>query len=105
MDKVVLNNPALFRAAMKKEHENSMIPLGFCKYNKVRKSLTLSSSYLGMPSTVYIRSHHTGKIVRFTPVTPSDSLFDQDGWDGEMQIYRPVGNVPGVDHLVIHNQY
>jgi hypothetical protein len=38
-------------------------------------------------------------------VTPADVLFDEDGWDGEQQVYRPLGNVPGVDHMVIYNQY
>jgi len=81
------------------------VPLKFCEYDKKRKVLKLSSEFVGMPQTFVVESHHTGKEVRFVPVGPEDKLFDQDQWDGEQQIYRPLGNVPGVDHLVIYNQY
>jgi hypothetical protein len=81
------------------------VDLRHCEYDKNRKVLKLASEYFGMPLTFLVKSHHTGKEVRFVPVTPADVLFDQDGWDGEQQIYRPLGNVPGVDHLVIYNQY
>ena len=81
------------------------IDLSKCDYDKSRKVLKLASEYFGMPLTFFVHSHHTGKEVRFVPVTPADVLFDQDGWDGEQQIYRPLGNVPGVDHMVIYNQY
>ena len=81
------------------------IDLSKCDYDKSRKVLKLASEYFGMPLTFFVRSHHTGREVRFVPVTPADVLFDQDGWDGEQQIYRPVGNVPGVDHMVIYNQW
>ena len=81
------------------------VPLKFCEYDKKRKVLKLASEYFGMPLTFFVESHHTGNKVRFVPVTPADKLFDEDGWDGEQQIYRPVGNVPGVDHMVIYNQW
>ena len=81
------------------------VPLSRCEFDKNRKVLKLASEFFGMPSTFFVKSHHTGKEVRFVPVTPADVLFDQDGWDGEQQVYRPVGNVPGVDHMVIFNQY
>ena len=81
------------------------VDLKFCEYDKTRKVLKLASEYFGMPLTFFVKSHHTGKEVRFVPVTPADVLFDQDGWDGEQQIYRPLGNVPGVDHMVIYHQY
>jgi hypothetical protein len=41
----------------------------------------------------------------FVTVGPQDRLFDQDGWDGEQQIYRPIGNVPNVDYMVIYHTY
>ena len=82
-----------------------MVSTSQCQYDKTRKVPTLASEVIGMPSTFYVRSHHTRKIVRFVPVNPADPLFDQDGWDGEQQIYRPVGNIPGVDHMIIYNQY
>lgn len=102
MDKIVANNPALFRAYM-----NSIptVDLKFCEYNKDRKVLKLASEFFGMPREFYVKSHHTGKTVRFTVIGPEDKLFDQDQWDGEQQVYRPVGNVPGVDHMVIYHQY
>ena len=50
-----------------------------------------------------VKSHHTGKTVRFTVIDQHDKLFNEDQWDGEMQIYRPVGNVPNVDHLVLYH--
>jgi len=74
-----------------------------CQYDAKRQVLTLESKHIGMPLTFIVESAKTGKQVRFTPVTPADVLFDQDQWDGEQQVYRPVGNVEGVDHLVIYN--
>jgi hypothetical protein len=81
------------------------ISLKFCEYDKERKVLKLTSEHFGMPLTFFVESHHTGKQVRFVPVAPADKLFDQDQWDGEQQIYRPVGDVPNIDHMVIYNAY
>ena len=81
------------------------VNLSRCEYDKTRKVLSLASEYFGMPLTFFVKSHHTGKEVRFVPVNPADVLYDEDQWDGEQQIYRPVGNVPGVDYMVIYNQY
>ena len=83
----------------------SEVSLEVCDYDKSRKVLKLTSDFIGMPSEFFVKSHHTGKVVRFTPVGEYDKLFDQDQWDGEQQIYRPIGNVPGVDHFVIFNAY
>ena len=79
------------------------VALNLCKYDKNRKVLLLSSKYVGMPQQLFVRSHHTGKEVRFVVVSQHDVLFDQDQWDGEQQVYRPVGIVPCVDHMVIHH--
>lgn len=83
------------------------ISLNLCQYDKNRKVLKVASEYFsgGFPRQFLVRSHHTGVEVRFVTVGPEDRLFDQDGWDGEMQVYRPVGNVPHVDHMVIHHQW
>ena len=105
MNDKILNNPALNRTYNTKANEIPLVDLKFCEYDKTRKVLKLASEYFGMPLTFGVRSHHTGKIVRFVPVNPADPLFDEDHWDGEQQIYRPVGNVPGVDYMVIYNQY
>ena len=81
------------------------IDLSVCEYDKNRKVLKLASEYIGMPLTFFVKSQKTGKVVRFVPVTPADKLFDQDQWDGEQQIYRPLGDVSNVDHMVIYNAY
>ena len=81
------------------------IELNLCEYDKTRKVLKLSSEYFGMPAKFDVRSHHTGKVIRFLPVQLGDKLFDYDQWDGEQQIYRPVDDVPGVDHMVISHQW
>jgi hypothetical protein len=99
MDKVIYNNPALFRKYMSLPR----VDLKLCEFNKKNRVLTLPSEYIGMPSEFYVRSHHTGKEVRFVAVGPNDELFDEDGWDGEQCIYRPMGYVPNVDHMVIYN--
>ncbi len=81
------------------------IPLEVCEYDKTRKVLKLASEYMGMPREFVLHSHHTGRDVRFVVVNEHDVLFDEDGWDGEQCIYRPVGHVPNVDHMVIYNQW
>lgn len=82
-----------------------VIDLEMCEYDKTRKVLKLASEYIGMPLTFFVKSHRTGKEVRFVPVNPADVLYDEDHWDDEQQIYRPLGDVPKVDHMVIYNQY
>lgn len=84
---------------------NPVVDLKYCEYDKGRKVLKLASEFVGMPRALAIKSHHTDKIVCFKPVGEDDVLFDEDGWDGEQQIYRPIGNVPGVDHLVIYHAW
>ena len=81
------------------------IPLEACEYDKTRKVLKLASEFFGMPREFFVHSNHTGKDVRFVVVGPEDKLFDQDQWDGEQQVYRPIGNVPNVDHMVIYHAW
>ena len=81
------------------------VSLKDCEYDKNRKVLKLASEFFGMPRQFYVVSHKTGKEFRFTPVGPEDVLFDEDGWDGEQQIYRPVGHCPTVDHMVIYHAW
>lgn len=81
------------------------VSLSHCEFDKQRKVLKLASEYFGMPTTFFVKSHHTGKVVKFTTVKHGDKLFDEDQWDGEQQVYRPEGNVPNVDHLVIYHAY
>ena len=80
------------------------VSLEFCEYNKTGRQLVLNSNFIGgMPREFMVQSHHTGKEVRFVVVGPEDRLFDQDQWDGEQQVYRPMGDIQNVDHLVIYN--
>ncbi len=81
------------------------VDLSRCEYDKNRKVLKLASEYIGMPREFFVKSHHTGKEVRFVAVGPEDKLFDQDGWDGEQCIYRPTSVSTNVDYMVIYNQY
>lgn len=101
----VLNNPALNRAYNNRDFQIPVVGLKYCEYEKNRKVLKLASEFFGMPNEFFVKSHHTGKEVRFKTVDENDVLFDPDGWDGEMAVYRPVGNVPNVDHLVIYHAY
>jgi hypothetical protein len=79
----------------------SVASLRHCQFNRDQRTLTMSSRVIGMPQQFMVESHHTGRQVRFVAVGPEDLLFDQDGWDGEQCIYRPVGTVPNVDYMVI----
>lgn len=93
------------RYVLDREPQIPTVSLKYCEYDKNRKVLKLASEYFGMPPTFFVKSHHTGKEVRFVPVGPEDKLFDPDQWDGEQQIYRPLGNVPGVDHMIIYHAW
>lgn len=87
--------------------EASEIPsvsLAMCEWNPKAKRLTLASEYMGMPRSFYVVSHKTGKEFRFREIGPEDILYDEDQWDGEQKIYRPVGHCP-VDHMVIYHQF
>lgn len=81
-----------------------VVSLDECDYNQDSRSLALPSDNIGMPRTLIVRSHRTGKEVRFVVVGPEDKLFDPDQWDGEQQIYRPVEDTPRVSYLVIFNR-
>lgn len=81
------------------------VDLKWCEYDRQRRVLRLASEYFGMPDQFFVRSHHTGKTVRFRAVTSEDLLYDPEGWDGEQQIYRPTSVVPNVDHMVIYHQW
>ena len=79
------------------------VPLESCQYDRQSRRMSLTSDHIGMPREFFVHSPRTGRDVRFVVVGPEDVLFDQDGWDGEQQIYRPVGVVPTVDHMVIYH--
>ena len=99
------NIPSIVRAQAERENNIVTIDLKLCEYDKNRKVLKLASEYVGMPRQFYVKSHHTDKEVRFVEVGPYDILYDEDGWDGEQKIYRPVGVVPNVDYMVIYHAW
>ena len=84
-----------------------VIPLEKMEWHKDRKMLTLPSEYFGMPAKFFVKSHHTGRIVLFQPVDENDAMFDQDQWDGEQQIYKPVDSemATNAKYVTIYNQY
>ena len=84
-----------------------VIPLEKMEWHKDRKMLTIPSEYCGMPAKFFVKSHHTGRIVLFQPVDENDAMFDQDQWDGEQQIYKPVDSemATNAKYVTIYNQY
>jgi hypothetical protein len=99
------NIPSIVRAQAARESNIPTVDLSLCEYNKHAKFLKLASEYMGMPPQFFVKSHHTGKEVRFVEIGPEDKLYDEDGWDGEQKIYRPVGVVPNVDYMVIYHAW
>lgn len=79
--------------------------LSDCRYDKVKKVLYLASGKIGgMPNQFMVHSDRTGKEFRFDRIGEYDLLYDQDGWDGEMCIYRPTSFCDTVDHLIVYNE-
>jgi hypothetical protein len=87
------------------------ISLEHCKFYKDSGKLMLHTDTVlahgykqAFPRDVWISSPHTGRTIRFSVVGPEDVLFDQDQWDGEQQVYRPLSTLPSnkVNFLVIH---
>jgi hypothetical protein len=81
------------------------VSLAACHYKAHCGKLELSTLHLAedrFPVSINVRSHHTGRSVLFTRINEFDPLFDEDGWDGEQQVYRPVTNEARVKVLVIH---
>lgn len=82
-----------------------VVELSKCEFVAASGKLSLASEYAGMPNAIRIRSHHTGRTVLFRPVEPGDPLFDEDQWDGEQQVYRPVEPTNNAKVLVIYHQF
>lgn len=79
--------------------------LSLFSYNKTYKRISVPSEYFGMPPRFKLRSHITGRIVDFVPIAADDPLYDEDGWDGEQAVYRPLQNGTNVEYAIIYNQY
>jgi len=82
-----------------------VVALDKCHFKAHCGKLTLPSEYVGMPSALRIKSHHTGRTVLFRPIQENHPMFDQDQWDGEQMVYEPVEPSTKVKVLVIYNQY
>lgn len=78
------------------------ISLSECFFVKEKRVLQIPYKVLrGYPAEFFVRSPSTSKEVRFAVIGPEDIMFDEDQWDGEQQIYRPIGNVPTLDYAVV----
>lgn len=82
-----------------------ILPLSKCEWDKKNKKLLCASEYFGMPSTFFVVSEKTGVKIQFVPLVRGDEGFDEDFWDGEQMIYKPVENIQTVNHFVIYHQY
>jgi len=80
------------------------VSLALCHYKAHCGKLELSTAHTNdrLPASIYIKSHHTGKLVLFSCVKEGDPMFDYDQWDGEQQVYRPSTPEERVKLLVIH---
>ncbi len=81
------------------------VPLKCCKYVASTKRMTLESEFFAgrFPPQFYVDSHRTGKSVLFTLLQPGDRDWDQDGWDGEQQVYKPVDQLNTVNRFTIYH--
>lgn len=85
--------------------DRQFLRLERCDFNKRTKVLTTSSEvFLGFPEEILVTSHHTGRKVLFKQLAYDDPLMDEDGWDGELALYRPTSPC-NVDHLVVYHAY
>lgn len=77
-------------------------------YLKSMKSLCAEASTLGltvgrMPTRFQIKSETTGRVITLLPITPDHPKFDEDGWDGEQQVYAPTEYLEKLETVTIFN--
>jgi len=74
-----------------------------CEWSAATGVLHLEVNYR-FPKNLTIHSERTGKSIQFMPVPYGHKLFDEDQWDGEMQVYIPVNpdQCEKVSHLVAY---
>ena len=74
---------------------------------KELKELRIASEYFGgrFPTRFIAESSKTGRQVEFTPVKFDDPRFDQDQWDGELQVYAPSVPLDKVQYAVVYHQW
>jgi hypothetical protein len=72
-----------------------MITTDQCDFYADTGSMTLSMHHLAdegvtsFPRNLEIKSTRTGRTMAFKQIDQNHPRFDEDGWDGEMQIYEP----------------
>lgn len=69
------------------------------EFDRAARTLVGISSIF--PREVEIRSGHTGRVVRFRPITEEHPRFDHDFWDGEQAIYEPIEAQERVSLLIL----
>lgn len=74
---------------------------------KELKELRIASEYFGgrFPHKFIAESSVTGRKVEFAPVKFDDPRFDQDQWDGELQVYAPAESLDRVQYAVVYHQW
>lgn len=82
------------------------VSLNDCLYDREKRVLVVPSTHTGrkLPRRLKVFSKYTGEVVEFASISSHDPLYDEDGWDGEQQIYRPVSWLATVDHLIVYHQ-
>jgi hypothetical protein len=88
------------------------VPLDKCSYFPKTKKLFVPLSALKgatgqgrYPSSFFVRSHFTNKLLEFKTVQQDDPLYDQDQWDGEIMVYRPrTGVTSKIDYAVVAHE-
>jgi len=88
------------------------VPLDKCTYFPNMKKLFVPLNAVKgatgqgrYPSSFFVRSHFTNKLLEFKTIEEGDPLFDQDQWDGEMQVYRPRNGVLSkIDYAVVAHE-
>ena len=85
--------------------KHPVIDLKHFEYVKQFKQLRIPSEFCGFPSSFSVRSHHTGKVVDFVPLDQNDADWNEDGWDGEIAVYKPTKPVPGVQRAVFYHAW
>ena len=75
--------------------------LSRCDWDKRRGVISIRGVGI-FPKSLSVHSDSTGVSIQFEPVGEDHPMYDQDGWDGEMQAYQPVQPemCPKVKYLV-----
>lgn len=93
MSKAGLNRWNSARNAFDNEHLKTLnIELANCEWDSKKHVLTYRLDSNSFPDRVFVRSHHTGKVVCF--VADKISAERNEWWDGEMYEYITMSNDP-----------